>query len=241
MITLYTILYDSIKNRALDENNWFNTFNHDMIGKKIIGYNNLIMDENTIKKINILKERDIEFFDIEKHSNNTLNAFNITMNKTYKGYKYTVPFLFGVYICETNYLLTVSADCTPNITNDFIKDSIEILKEDYVLSTVPKLKNKDGEMVNENYMVKAFNKVKTQYSSNIEKPNKFYLTGAFSDQVFFTKANKIKNVDYNLPDSKNIQTPTYGGKCFERRIGNYLQTKKMYRAIYELETYNHNK
>jgi hypothetical protein len=241
VITVYTILYDSIKKRVLNENNWFNTFKHDMVEEKIIGYNNLITDDDTIKKINILKDKGIKFFNIEEYSNETLKNFNINLSKTDKAYKYTVPFLFGLYICKSDYLLTVSADCTPNITNAFIKDSIKILEQNDVLSTVPRLNIKDGEVVDEKYMLLAFNKVKRQYVSNIEKPDNFYLTGAFSDQVFFTKTSEINKIDYNLPDSKNIQTPSYGGKCFERRVGNYLQSNKIFRAIYEFETYNHNK
>jgi len=232
MTTLTTIIYEGNFRKILNESSWFINYQNKFISKKRLNINNIESKEDfeiIIKRIEGIPNIEICFVDDNIDKVNSI--LNLDISRNTFGFNYTMPYLCDLISCTTDYIFNVSSDCQSeiNITEDFFRNSIELLENDdsVIITTVPWGKPAMFKSVGE----------WEQNSFNINKMNRlFWFSKVMSDQLFFAKVDKILACDLNRQGGFHPY-PEYGGFCFEKRIGNYLITDDKYRAIFSGNDY----
>jgi hypothetical protein len=230
MINLVTTVYEKDFKFVLNKKNWFHNFNNPLILNKIVIINN-------IKSLNEFEKLREEFKDVfifyysEEFLNKSNDLFKIGIDKNHKYYYYSIQHYTNIVLSENDgkYVFYVGPDCnikSENLT-DFFNNSIEILnKDDSVISTtLPWCDNFDSVGNHEQNFFKID-----------KKDEKFYFSKIFSDQVYFTKIEKIKNIDFSIIESLH-DFPDYSVNSFEYRLTNFLIKNNNYRSIFKTKDY----
>lgn len=212
MITLTTIVYDGNIDRVLAPDSYFSTYK----GKKLLVVNNLTKEINT----------EFETLNVNDHKEEAKKFFKLDIGENTKGYWYTIPY-FVMLLKIKGHILNVSSDCKVSFEDDFIKDSIEELKNPDVLSTTLEWLPDVGK------------------HEAVKESDKFYYSKGFSDQVFIADVDKLRNVDYNTTYDFDYYglgangEVFHGGNSFEKRLATYMRKEGKFRGIYKKYNYTH--
>lgn len=237
MITLTTIIYEGNFRKILNESSWFLNFQSSFITKKRLNINNITSKNEFLDTVkNLQKKFNFEIEYVDDNINNVNDKFNLNINRETFGFNYTMPYFSDLMTIDNDYIFNVSSDCQDDIyiTDDFFENSINIIDndEDVIVTTIPWSRP-------ESFGTKQTKSVGDweQSSYNITKQNDlFWFSKVMSDQIFFTKKTKILNCNFDIKEDFHPY-PSYGGFCFEKRIGNYFIKHDKYRAIYAGENY----
>lgn len=232
MVTLFTTIYEKDFRTVLNENSWFFNLNNTLISKKIIIINNITsVDEFITLKSKFSKVFD--FYESKDFIDEINKKYNINISNSDLSYYYSVQHYIPSLIEDKNeFYFYVGPDCTINdIENieNFIIESIDVINNNDICisTTLP--------------WHEEFNSLKIgEHEENFfgvtNKNDKFYLSKVFSDQVYFTKKNKIMNCDFTNTDELH-PFPFYGKNSFEYRLTNYFILTNHYRFIYKTNNY----
>lgn len=238
MITLNTTIWEGDFDQVLDEKSWFLNYTSKYITEKTLIINN-IKEESKERLLNKIKDaqkkQKINIIFVDEVKEEAKRFFNLNINESTLGYFYTIQYFVFILKCNQPYILNVSADCDLFFEEDYLKDSVEILKKDprAITTTLPWSTNADVGQHEQNAMFEKFAKQEPELE-------KFHYSAGFSDQTFLADIEKLKHIDYTIihPDAR--QFPAYGGDCFEKRLCSYFLREHTYRLIYKKYHYVHN-
>jgi len=235
-VLLTTTLYEKNFRQVLTPENWFFRSESDYFIDRVFIVNNV----NSREEFDILQKKFqhlAKFVWSDLIWKESLSKFNSEMSQNEIGYWYSIQHFCSLYHAIENkvdYVFSVGSDCTMSnfSMDDFIEDSIKILKEDksVLLTTIPWC---EGDFTPAGENEQGYHDIK-------KRSDKFYFSHCVSDQVFFTSPQKIidQRVDFNI--LKDLHPfPGYGGNSFEKRFCNYLITSCSYRAVYKKHHYIH--
>jgi len=231
MVTLTTILYEGNFRKILNDSSWFLNIQNKFITKKRLNINNIESIDEFNDTIQKFENEKLEINYVDDNIEIVNSTLGLNLNRDTHGFNYTMPYFSDLISISTDYILNVSSDCQSDIyiTDDFFENSIKILDEDedVIVTTIPW--NKPDIFGTKN--TKSVGDWE-ESSYNIYKRNEFFwFSKVMSDQVFFAKKEKLLNCDFNIEGDFHPY-PSYGGFCFEKRIGNYFIDKNKFRAIY---------
>ena len=221
-ISIYEKSYEAILN-----NNYLNSvvekFNYEFEDKIIIINNVNNYDEVVAYIQNNYSEW--KYFKIDEDSQNILKSFNLSREQIEIGYVYSIANYYGIYYCNSDYLLHVTEDCyLEHIDSKFMEESLKILNErDDIISAMPSW---------EKNMIGA----KTEC---LEEIDNFYKCLTFTDQVYLIKMKEFKKDIYNFWHDDSNKYPKYGGESFDKRINSYMWSNNKYRIVHKNSYYNH--
>jgi hypothetical protein len=229
MVTLTTIIYEGNFRNILREDSWYMNFTSKYITKKRLNVNNI----SEISEFNNLVEKmkdkgfDFEIVYVDNFINDVNNFFNLNINKQTLGYNYTAPFFVDVLTINTPYIFNINSDSQHYlfIDDSFLEDSIKIMDdEDVIITTVPWT----DYFFDENGNSVGLHEEK----NNNKRDQNFWFSDVMSDQLYFSKIDKLKKCDFT--NTQHLHPfPSYGGYSFEFRLCNYLKLNKKYRGIYK--------
>ena len=78
MVSLYTILYEGSKNHILNPSNQFNTCNFELVIEKIIGINNVDLNQDDYLKLKHLNNLGVKTYVIDDYASEMFKFFNLT-------------------------------------------------------------------------------------------------------------------------------------------------------------------
>jgi hypothetical protein len=240
MITLNTILYEGNFNKFLNDDCWFFKFKSKFITKKLLTINNLISTDKFLSKVNVLKEKyefDIIYVSEQKDFINKIYNLNIDENTT--GYYYTIPYFVAIDNITTEYILNIASDSMDDIliTNDFLFDSLHHLKTNQKCSTCMISWVKNNKIMPNGLTVGQHEENETSKDTGTRT---FNYSFGFTDQFFIGRIDKLKAIDYNIPElisGKIYHGPEYGGNSFEKRMVGHQITNNVYNCIYKGNDY----
>jgi uncharacterized membrane protein len=242
MITLNTIIYDGNYQDIIGDNSWFINFKSDLVTQKKITINNL-SKENRYKLESALT--NITFIDVnEKEVNKVNNIYKLGINSNSIGYYYTIPYFVALNNIKTKFILNVATDCMQdiNIDDKFLKASVLELENNNKCSTtmVSWVKNNkvmsNGRTIGTHERLETFNTLNVE---NIENKN-FDQTFNFTDQFFMGSVYKLKNINYNIPETESnkiYKGPNYGGNSFEKRMVGHQVNNNVHNYIFKEKNY----
>lgn len=241
MITLNTIIYENNFNQILSEDSWFFKFNSKYISQKCLTVNNITSIDILLEKINNLKCKfDFKLLYVDEHKNESIKKHNLDINENTLGYYYTIPYFVIIDNINTKYLLNVASDCMDDIfiNDEYLKDSMYELDNNELCSTtmvswVKNNKIKENGLTVPQYTENEYCKILNKFESFNDK---FNYNAGFTDQFFMGIVDKLKKYDYNVDE--NIceiiyNGPSYGGRCFEKRMVGYHIKNKIYNFVYK--------
>lgn len=238
MITLNTTIWEEDFDQVLDEKSWFLNFQHPIVTEKTLVINNI---ENRSKSRLLEKiaratqNQKINIVFVDDAKKEAKKFFNLKIDESTLGYYYTIQYFVSILKCTQPYIFNVSADCDVYFEEDYLKDSIEVLRNNIkaITTTLPWSTDPFVGINEQDAMFKMFKEEKTTLDN-------FYYSCGFSDQVFIGDIGKLKNIDYTLIHPSATQFPAYGGDCFEKRLCSYFLREHAYRLIYKKYHYVHN-
>ena len=154
-----------------------------------------------------------------------IDKFNLTYKEIEVGYNYSIKHYMAMYLCETDYLLHWSEDCTVgNIDSNFIEDSIDIMnKDNAIICSMPSW---DKDMVGPKI-------------ESVGEIGNFYKASGFTDQVYLARIDEFSKDIYHYQHNDSNRYPSYGGEAFEKRIDSYMKCCNKFRIINKSSFYVH--
>lgn len=245
MITLSTIVYEGNFDKVLSDDCWFMKFKSSWVSDKIIVVNNLTSKERFLEKINDLMTRHhFEVIYVDELKDLAVEKYKLGIDESTRGYYYTIPYFCLFEKVKSKYVLNVASDCMDEIkiSDVFITTAMHELDTNESCSTAMVAWTKDNYIMankvtigrHENY--ETFRTLERKY---MESDNFNYSFG-FTDQLFMGNVEKLKSIDYNLPESIAEQIyhgPEYGGNSFEKRMVGHQIQNNVYNCIYKGNDY----
>ncbi len=238
MITLNTIIYENNFRDVLNDESWFIKFTDRFVTKKLVTVNNL----TSLTELNdlLLKYPEISVVYVEERLESVKEKFSLNINETTLGYVYTIPYFIAIDFIKTEYILNVATDCMTdiNIDNEFLAAGISEIQNNPFCSTamVAWTKNnyimKDQKKVGETEQSETFKRL----GNVCELSEAFNYTANFTDQFFLGSIDKLKKIDYNIPENyadRIYNGPNYGGYSFEKRMVGHQVLNKVYNCVYK--------
>jgi hypothetical protein len=245
MITLSTIVYEGNFDKVLSDDCWFMKFKSPLISDKIIVVNNLISKERFLEKVNDLMNRhNFEVIYVDELKDLAIAKYKLGVNESTRGYYYTISYFCLFEKVKSKYVLNIASDCMDDIkiTDTFLSTAMYELDTNEFCSTAMVAWTKDNYIMankvtigrHENY--ETFRTLGRKY---MESENFNYSFG-FTDQFFMGDVEKLKVIDYNVPESVSEQIyhgPEYGGNSFEKRMVGHQIQNNIYNCIYKDNDY----
>jgi hypothetical protein len=242
MITLTTIIYEGNYKDVLNEESWFFRYNSEYITDKLIVVNNLdSIDDFTNLYSELKKNHDFRFIYVDNYLKDINEFFGLGISKSVKGYVYTAPYFVMILNVNTKYVLNVATDCMDDLLleDSFFEDSlIELQNNEHCSTTMlPWIKN--NKVTKHGHKIGAYEEKSYSLQELRGDNEKFNYTLGFTDQFFLANIDKLKKIDYNLPEkySTTYKGPAYGGNSFEKRMVGHQSFTKTYNLIYNSNQY----
>lgn len=242
MITLTTIIYEGNYKDVLNENSWFFRFESKYITNKLIIINNLSsIDEFTSLYNNLKLKHKFNFIYVQDYIKEVNDFFGIELSESVKGYVYTAPYFAMILNVDTKYVLNVASDCMDDIflENTFFEDSLIEFENNKNCSTTMLPWVKDNKIMKNGLKIGEHEEMVFSLQNIRVEDKKFNYSLGFTDQFFLANIDKLKSVNYNLPEKYNetYKGPIYGGNCFEKRMVGHQSFTKTYNLIYNSNQY----
>jgi len=245
MITLTTILYEGNFDKILSDDCWFMKFESPFLSDKVLVVNNLTSKERFLSKINDLMTRHkFEVIYVDELKDIIIEKYKLAINESTKGYYYTIPYFCILEKVKTKYVFNVASDCMDDINIDdyFLKTAVHEIETNEFCSTAMVPWTKDNHIMSNNLTVGHHENIETfrilgrQYKDS----DNFNYSFGFTDQLFIGDINRLKVIDYNIPESIAEQIyngPEYGGNSFEKRVVGHQIKNNVCNCIYKGNNY----
>lgn len=137
-----------------------------------------------------------------------------------KAYVYTIPHLYTIFYTTCDYIFHISEDIDNLVIDNFIEDSVEMMKNESIISTIPDW---------------GYEQLDGHYYEN-----GFDVTIGFSDQIYIINKKMFDKPEYyKFSHPFSNRYPDYGGECFEKRIDSYMMCNNLKRAVHKKSKYTH--
>ena len=243
-VCLSTALYEKTYQHYIDNDKlrgWLSKFNY-KFDEIIIFFNN-ISEDGYNKCINYLKgfiDENITFYFSDHQIDDVISKFKLGQEyKSERGYYYSIANFSQILLSKSDYVMYICEDISiVHPSESFIPDSIEAIESNidciatsmnWSWPTLPKEMGSDHDAAEEE-----------EYATNPPHRNeKFYLTNGFGDHIYFSKREKLLNIDYNTHDPFVNRFPSYSGNSFDKRLNSHQTINKMFRYVHKRLHYAH--
>lgn len=160
----------------------------------------------------------------EDYIDEALEYFDINRESFGGGINYSIAELVGIFLCNTEYLLSFKGDAILEKPSFWIEPAIARMQSDNSIKVANPLWN---------------NRYDEARHESAYEDEEYYTGYGFSDQCFLISTRDFRQKIYNEHNPLSERFPIYGGASFEKQVDAWMRNHNYYRITSKKVSYIH--